>query len=107
MYCIMQASSPSLHNTYRHYDRSKSGIYLLLGSDYKEGDIRLVGGNYNWVGRVETYLEGEWENVTGNVQSAHVVCQQLGYDTRCEYHYASLNVLFCSIYDKYKNHFMK
>ena len=57
------------------------------GGDHKEGDIRLVGGSYQWQGRVEIYLYGEWGTITddgaGNYD-AHVVCWQLGYDTRGE-----------------------
>ena len=57
------------------------------GGDYKEGDIRLVGGSYSWEARVEIYLYGEWGTISypyTNREDAHVVCQQLGYDTRCE-----------------------
>ena len=55
---------------------------------HKEGDIRLVGGSYSWQGRVEIYLYGEWGTISYPYtirESAHVVCVQLGYDTRCEY----------------------
>ena len=57
------------------------------GNDYNEGDIRLVGGSYSWEGRVEIYLNGEWGTITDYATSAfdaHVVCRQLGYDTRCK-----------------------
>ena len=58
------------------------------GSDYKSGDIRLVGGRYSWEGRVEIYLNGEWLGIgTDCVDAldARVVCTQLGFDTRCEF----------------------
>ena len=61
--------------------------YLHKGSDYKSGDIRLVGGSYAWEGRVEIYLNREWGTISDQqhrVRDAHVVCQQLGYDIRCE-----------------------
>ena len=57
------------------------------GGDYKEGDIHLVGGSYSWEGRVEIYLYGEWGTISyhsATAVDAHVVCQQLGYDTQCE-----------------------
>ena len=66
---------------------ARTFLLIISGSDYREGDIRLVGGVYSWEGRVEIYLYGKWVTVRDNsadVQDAHVVCQQLGYDTRCE-----------------------
>ena len=62
-------------------------ILSLLGNDSKEGNIRLIGGSYNWEGRVEIYLNGEWGTIThdgAGFHDARVVCRQLGYDIRCE-----------------------
>ena len=60
---------------------------ITVGEIYNEGDIRLVGGSYSWEGRVEIYLYEEWGTITDDGATsvdAHVVCRQLGYDTRCE-----------------------
>ena len=62
--------------------------YVALGEIYHEGDIRLMGGFFSWHGRVEIYLYGEWGTIShdkADNQDAHVVCQQLGYDTRCKF----------------------
>ena len=51
----------------------------------KEGNIRLVGGQYLWQGRVEIFLSGVWGTVShdgGSFPDAAVVCRQLGYNTR-------------------------
>ena len=51
---------------------------------YREGDIRLVGGSYNWEGRVEIYWTGTWGTISDTSWSdsdAEVVCRQLGHST--------------------------
>ena len=47
---------------------------------YREGDIRLVGGSYNWEGRVEIYWSGTWGAISDSswtAAEANVVCRQL------------------------------
>ena len=51
---------------------------------YRKGDIRLVGGSYNWEGRVEIYWTGTWGTISDTSWSdsdAEVVCRQLGHST--------------------------
>ena len=62
-------------------------------SAYREGDIRLVGGEYNWEGRVEIYWMGEWGAIsdsTWTAGDANVVCRQLQhYSENSKFHYTS------------------
>lgn len=55
----------------------------IAGGDYRDGNIRLVEGRYNWEGRVEIYLNGQWGSVNfdsgGNVP-AFIACRQLDSD---------------------------
>ena len=45
-------------------------------------DIRLVGSDLVWEGRVEVSVNGEWGTVCSfdvGLQGADVICRQLGY----------------------------
>ena len=56
-----------------------------IGDEIKEGDIRLVGGQYLWEGRVEIFLSGVWGTISDDeagTTDAAVVCRQLGYNTQ-------------------------
>ena len=49
---------------------------------YRDGDIRLVGGSYQWEGRVEIYFSGTWGTITDSdwtSDDAQVVCRKLGH----------------------------
>ena len=54
--------------------------YFVADEAYREGDIRLVGGFYNWEGRVEIYWSGTWGAISDSswtAAEANVVCRQL------------------------------
>ena len=59
-------------------------VFFSVDSSYREGDIRLVGGPYNWEGRVEIYWSGTWTALSDSSwtsSDAKVVCRQLGHST--------------------------
>ena len=61
-----------------------TAISWPLPSDgqYRDSDIRLVGGSYQWEGRVEIYFSGTWGTITDSGWSsddAQVACCKLGY----------------------------
>ena len=54
----------------------------FLDAQYRDGDIRLVGGSYQWEGRVEIYFSETWGTVTDSdwtSNDAQAVCRKLGY----------------------------
>ena len=57
-------------------------IPLCTGAEYQTGDVQLMGGSYQWEGRVEIYMSGTWGIVTDSQWSsddAAVVCRKLGH----------------------------
>ena len=54
--------------------------FIIADEAYREGDIRLVEGSYNWEGRVEIYWSGTWGTISDSswtADDASVVCTQL------------------------------
>ena len=46
------------------------------------GDVRLVGGSYQWEGRLETFFAGSWGTITDSdwtSEDAQAVCRTMGY----------------------------
>ena len=55
---------------------------MLRADSQRDGDIRLVGGSYQWEGRVEIYFSGTWGTITDSdwtSDDAQVVCRKLGH----------------------------
>ena len=55
---------------------------ILLDTQYKGGDTRLVGGSYQWEGRVEIYFSGTWGTITDSNwtnNDAQAFCRKMGY----------------------------
>ena len=54
----------------------------VQAAQFRDGDARLVGGSYQWEGRVETFFAGSWGTITDSdwtSEDAQAVCRMLGY----------------------------
>ena len=59
-------------------------MFFTADEAYREGDIRLVGGSYNWEGRVEIYWSGTWGAISDSswtADDASVACKQLRHSS--------------------------
>ena len=55
---------------------------IIIGSQFRDGDLRLVGGSYQWEGRVEIFYSGSWGSITDpnwTSEDAAVACRMMGY----------------------------
>ena len=55
---------------------------IRADGQYLDGDVCLVGGSYQWEGRVEIYFSGTWGTITDSDwtnDDAQVVCRKLGH----------------------------
>ena len=62
----------------------------IAGDEVKEGDIRITGSVDLRIGRiggpVQVFLSGVWGSIYHpNINTAMVVCRQLGYKTNSKY----------------------
>ena len=60
-----------------------------LAAQFEDGDLRLVGGSYQWEGRVEIFTAGSWGTITDSdwtSEDAQAVCRMMGYFRPGEYH---------------------
>ena len=57
-------------------------MHACTDAQHGYGDIRLVGGSYQWEGRVEIFISGTWGTITDSEwtnNDAQVVCRKLGH----------------------------
>ena len=62
-------------------------LFSSVSESYRNGDIRLVEGRYNWEGRVEIYVSKTWSTINDSSWTnfdAGVVCRQLGHSISTE-----------------------
>ena len=55
---------------------------IYIAAHLRDGDLRLVGGSYQWEGRVEIFFAGSWGTITDSDwtrEDAQVVCRAMGY----------------------------
>ena len=69
-------------------------VHVLYADNCTEGDIRLVGGQTDLMGRVEICLEQQWGTVCDSLwgsSDAEVVCRQLRLGSTGLYLYPNPN----------------
>lgn len=83
-----------------HYDLSIvimfwSSHYFVIERECNDTEVRLIGGQSPYDGRVEICIDGLWRTVCDenwDKRDAAIVCWQLGYN-RSEFHHKSHCVL--------------
>ena len=85
---MLGAVEVSLWNFRYHHILYIHLFNTLVDSSYQEGSIRLVGGDYNWEGRVEIFYSGTWSTISDNSwtnSDTAVVCRQLRHSIEGEF----------------------
>ena len=57
-------------------------VIYTYAATFNDGDVRLVGGSYQWEGRVEVFFNRSWGTITDSdwtSEDAQAVCRTLGY----------------------------
>ena len=70
-------------STYVKYNGKTNIIFDTLEL-CQDGDVQLVDGSYNNVGRIDLCVNGIWGTICSNSfdnKDASVVCRQLGYSS--------------------------
>ena len=64
------------------YKLATNGFHDAVAAQYGDGNLRLVGGSYQWEGRVEVFFNRSWGTITDSnwtSEDAQAVCRTLGY----------------------------
>lgn len=67
----------------------RSCIFYIHVGQCSHGDIRLLGGNTSYEGRLEFCRSGIWGSVCGqyfDLDDARVVCRQLNLNITCKFY---------------------
>ena len=72
---------------------------VLAFTDCSDGEIRLVGSEWNYEGTVEVCYDHIWGLISDSswsIQDAEVVCRQLGYQIYGNKNILETNILPCT-----------
>ena len=69
------------------YMENVTSLLFIVDENLRSGDIRLVGGQHNWEGRVEVFLNGTWGTISSTnwgTTETKVVCRLLKLPSKSE-----------------------
>ena len=64
------------------YKLAVNDFHDAVAAQYGDGNLRLVGGSYQWEGRVEVFFNRSWGTITDSdwtSEDAQAVCRTMGY----------------------------